>query len=316
MKIGLIGAPIWQGQSIIGVNDAPFVLRRSGIVKRLSQREAVYDYGDVAVVSGDDAARTGAVKQVRAVAKSVTRLRDKVFDVLSDGCLPVVLGGDHSMAIGTLAAMLRRYDALGVIWFDAHADINTPGTSPSGNIHGMPLSVAMGFGDARLTAVGAAATRLLPRNLVYIGLRDVDPGEAAFIREQGIRSYSTEDVRRLGMRQVLAEAQAYLSHCDGIHLSFDYDGLDPRQFGAVGTPVAQGMTLAEGKLLLDELGKSGRLLSAEFVEYNPAIDPASKMAATALDLVGNLFGAQGAEVDADCFPDRILSDAIACSILA
>lgn len=316
MKIGLIGAPIWQGQAIIGVNDAPFVLRRAGLVKRLSRRTIVCDYGDIEVAAGDCAERTGPVRQVTAVAASVTRLRDKVSDALKDGCLPVILGGDHSMAIGTLAAMLGRYPSLGVIWFDAHADINTPETSPSGNIHGMPLSAAMGLGDERLTAVGAAAPRLSARNLVYIGLRDVDPGETAFIQTQGIRSYSTEDVHRLGMSKVLEDAQHYLSHCDGIHLSFDYDGLDPQQFAAVGTPVAQGMTLDEGKLLLDELGKSGRLVSADFVEYNPAIASASKLAATALELIGNLFGAEKDAVESDCFPIQILKNSLERPVLA
>ncbi len=316
MKIGLIGAPIWQGQAIIGVDDAPFVLRRAGLVKWLSQQAIVCDYGDIAAAAGDRAERTGPVRQVAAVAASVTRLRDKVSEVLKDGCLPIILGGDHSMAIGTLAAMLKKYPSLGVIWFDAHADINTPETSPSGNIHGMPLAAAMGLGDARLTGVGAAAPRLSARNLVYIGLRDVDPGEAAFLQAQGIRSYSTEDVHRMGMGKVLEETLHYLSHCDGIHLSFDYDGLDPHQFGAVGTPVAQGMTLDEGKLLLDELGKSGRLVSADFVEYNPVIVPAADLATTALELIGNLFGAEKNAAEVDCFSIRMLKNGIEQPVLA
>lgn len=316
MKIGLVGAPIWQGQAIIGVDDAPFVLRHAGLVKWLSQQAIVCDYGDIAAAAGDRAERTGSVRQVAAVAASVTRLRDKVSEVLKDGCLPIILGGDHSMAIGTLAAMLKQYPSLGVIWFDAHADINTPETSPSGNIHGMPLSAAMGLGDARLTAVGADAPRLSPRNLVYIGLRDVDPGEAAFLETQGIRSYSTEDVRRMGMSKVMEEALHYLSHCDGIHLSFDYDGLDPQQFAAVGTPVAEGMTLDEGRILLDELRKSGRLTSADFVEYNPVIAPAANLATTALELIGNLFGAEKNAAEADCFPIQILKKGIERPVLA
>lgn len=290
MEIGLIGAPIWQGQAIAGVNEAPFVLRRAGLVEQLLKKQAVCDYGDIVVAAGNGDSDTGAVRQAAAVAASVTRLRDKVGEVLQAGQLPVVLGGDHSMAIGTLAAMLRRYPALGVVWFDAHADINTAETSPSGNAHGMPLSAAMGLGEPILTAVGAEGARLAARNLVYVGLRDVDPGEQAFIDAQGIRCYSAADVRRLGMRRVMEETQRYLSHCDGIHLSFDYDGLDPAEFAAVGTPVAAGLTLAEGRMLLEAIGSSGRLLSAEFVEYNPVVAPVATLAAAAVGLIGNLFG--------------------------
>ena len=297
MTIGLIGAPFWQGQTVFGVNHAPAVLRRAGLETALREHIAVHDYGDLPVLSGDCCETVDPVDPVRraaAVAENVTRLRDRVATALDDGCLPVVLGGDHSVSIGTLAALLRRYPSLGVIWFDAHADINTPASSPSGNIHGMPLAVAMGMGDARLTAVGEGAPRLLPRNLVYVGLRDVDAGEADLMQALGIRSYSADDVRRLGMAHVAAEAQAYLASCDGIHLSFDYDGLDPRQFAAVGTPAAAGLTLAEGRLLLEALGRSGRLLAAEFVEYNPAAAPAVDAAATAVSLIGHLFGAPDA----------------------
>ena len=308
MEIGLIGAPIWQGQAIAGVNEAPFVLRRAGLVEQLAKKQTVRDYGDIFVAAENRDKDTDVVRRATAVAASVARLRDKVDEVLQAGQMPVVLGGDHSMAIGTLAAMLRRYPELGVVWFDAHADINTAETSPSGNAHGMPLAAAMGLGDPRLTAIGATGVRLAARNLVYVGLRDVDPGEQAFIDAQGIRCYSATDVQRLGMRRVIEEVQHYLAHCNGIHLSFDYDGLDPAQFAAVGTPVSEGMSLSDGRILLEALGGSGRLLSAEFVEYNPVIEPAASVAATAVGLIGNLFG-----VKAEAPAKKALTGASQCS---
>ena len=308
MEIGLIGAPIWQGQAIAGVNEAPFVLRRAGLVEQLAKKQTVRDYGDIFVAAENRDKDTDVVRRATAVAASVARLRDKVDEVLQAGQMPVVLGGDHSMAIGTLAAMLRRYPRLGVVWFDAHADINTAETSPSGNAHGMPLAAAMGLGDPRLTAIGAAGARLEAKNLVYVGLRDIDPGEQALIDAQGIRFYAAADVQRLGMRRIMEEVLQYLAHCDGIHLSFDYDGLDPAQFAAVGTPVAEGMSLADGRILLEALGSSGRLLSAEFVEYNPVIAPAAGVAATAAGLIGNLFG-----VKTETSVQKVLTGAAQCS---
>ncbi|MGL4820517.1 MAG: arginase, partial [Bacilli bacterium] len=179
---------------------------------------------------------------------------------------------------------------LGVIWFDAHADLNTAITSPSGNIHGMPLAASLGLGDTRLTSLYGYTKKVRPENIVYIGLRSIDHGERETIKRLNIKTFTMHEVDRLGMTEVMNQTLAYLANTDGIHLSLDLDGLDPHDAPGVGTPVLGGMTYRESHLAMEMLAESERVVSCEFVEVNPILDERNATAKVAVALIGSLFG--------------------------
>ena len=203
-----------------------------------------------------------------------------------------MLGGDHSIAIGTLAGLSDKYSNLGVIWYDAHADLNTAETSPSGNIHGMPLAVSIGLGHEDLVNLYSKKQKVKPENVIIIGARSVDPGERELIKEQGIKVYTMHEIDRDGMTAVMKDAIAYLHsrNVDGVHLSLDLDGLDPLYTPGVGTPVPGGISYRESHLAMEMLEDSGLITSAEFVEVNPILDEKNKTADVAVGLMGSLFG--------------------------
>jgi arginase len=219
-------------------------------------------------------------------------LAHKVHRVVNEGRFPLILGGDHSIAIGTLAGISDHYKNLGVIWYDAHADMNTSETSPSGNIHGMPLAVSMGLGHERLVNIRNYAPKVKPENIVIIGARSIDEGEKALIRKKGIKVYTMHEIDRLGMPNVIQDAIIYLrgQNVDGVHLSLDLDGIDPIYTPGVGTPVPGGITYRESHLAMEMLQDSDLITSAEFVEVNPILDERNKTADVAVALMGSLFG--------------------------
>lgn len=202
-----------------------------------------------------------------------------------------MLGGDHSIAIGTLAGVAKHYKNLGVIWYDAHGDLNTAETSPSGNIHGMPLAVSIGLGHPMLTEIGGYSPKVKPENIVIIGARSLDEGERALIKENGIKVFTMHEIDRLGMSKVMEETIKYLKDkTDGVHLSLDLDGLDPSDAPGVGTPVNGGISYRESHLAMEMLAEAQLITSAEFVEVNPILDDKNKTATVAVALMGSLFG--------------------------
>jgi len=201
------------------------------------------------------------------------------------------LGGDHSIAIGTLAGVAKHYENLGVIWYDAHGDLNTEDTSPSGNIHGMPLAVSIGIGHPDLINIHGFAPKVKPENIVIIGARSLDEGEKELIREKGIKVFTMHEIDRLGMTRVMEECIDYLrERTDGVHLSLDLDGVDPADAPGVGTPVIGGISYRESHLAMEMLAESNLITSAEFVEVNPILDERNKTAIVAVALMGSLFG--------------------------
>ena len=215
-----------------------------------------------------------------------------MHDIIGEGNFPIVLGGDHSIVIGTLAGLADQYENLGVIWYDAHADLNTAETSPSGNIHGMPLAVSIGLGHEELVNIRDFAPKIKPENVVIIGARSVDPGERELIKEKGIKVFSMHEIDKLGMSEVMTQAIQYFKDrkVDGVHLSLDLDGLDPLYTPGVGTPVAGGITYRESHLAMEMLYASDMITSAEFVEVNPILDEKNKTADVAVGLMGSLLG--------------------------
>ena len=211
---------------------------------------------------------------------------------MENGQFPLILGGDHSIAIGTLAGLGDRYENLGVIWYDAHSDINTGETSPSGNIHGMPLAVSIGLGHEKLVNIRGFAPKIKPENVVIIGARSIDPGEREIIKEQGIKVFTMHDIDKLGMTEIMDQTMWYLKdrEVDGVHLSLDLDGIDPIYTPGVGTPVPGGISYRESHLAMEMLFTFDMITSAEFVEVNPILDEKNKTADVAVALIGSLFG--------------------------
>ncbi|SDN54087.1 arginase [Fictibacillus solisalsi] len=293
-NITLIGVPMDLGQTRRGVDMGPSAIRYAGIVERLKDIEYnVLDFGDIEI------ARPGTIeetietnlKNLEEVASASENLAQAVSDVIQEERFPLVLGGDHSIAIGSLAGISKHYENLGVIWYDAHGDLNTADTSPSGNIHGMPLAASLGIGHETLTRIGGYEQKVKPENIVIIGARSLDEGEKTLIKERGIKVYTMHEIDRIGMTKVMEETIEYLSgKTDGVHLSLDLDGLDPQDAPGVGTPVLGGISYRESHLAMEMLAESQLITSAEFVEVNPILDERNKTATVAVALMGSLFG--------------------------
>ncbi|WP_066370819.1 arginase [Neobacillus fumarioli] len=292
-KLSIIGMPMDLGQRRRGVDMGPSAIRYAGINERLKPLfSEIHDLGDIPIgrpeVSIDEESN---LRNLDLVAEKNILLAEKVDEAVQSGAFPLVLGGDHSIAIGTLAGLAKHYENLGVIWYDAHGDLNTAETSPSGNIHGMPLAVSMGIGHPKLTDIGGYAPKVKPENIVIIGARALDDGEKELIKEKGIKVYTMHEIDRLGMAKVMEETITYLKdRTDGVHLSLDLDGLDPSEAPGVGTPVMGGISYRESHLAMEMLEEAGIITSAEFVEVNPILDEKNKTASVAVGLMGSLFG--------------------------
>ncbi|WP_078382519.1 arginase [Sutcliffiella halmapala] len=291
--ISIIGVPMDLGQTRRGVDMGPSAIRYAGVVDRLEKlQHTIEDLGDIEIGSRErTTSNESNLKNLKAVAEASETLAAKVDGVVTQGKFPLVLGGDHSIAIGTIAGLAKHYPNMGVIWYDAHGDLNTGETSPSGNIHGMPLAVSLGLGNPTLTGIGGYETKIKPENIVIIGARSLDEGEKVLIKEKGIKVFTMHEIDRMGMTAVMEEAIAYLKErTDGVHLSLDLDGLDPHDAPGVGTPVLGGISYRESHLAMEMLEEANILTSAEFVEVNPILDERNKTATVAVALMGSLFG--------------------------
>lgn len=292
-RIALIGVPMDLGADRRGVDMGPSAIRYAGLVKRLEQLGFdVEDDGDIAVKRELVVTPIGEkLKYKEEILRISHLLYQRVKQMVTAKYFPLILGGDHSISIGTLAGIATTKKKLGVIWFDAHADMNTAETTPSGNIHGMPLAASLGFGDDALVQVGGMTPKITPQHTVIIGARDLDPGEKELIKRIGVRVFTMHEIDRMGMAYCMEEALKIVSNgTDGVHLSLDLDGIDPLYAPGVGTPVAGGITYRESHLAMEMLAESGLLTSAEFVEVNPILDVENKTAKVAVALAGSLFG--------------------------
>jgi len=292
-KLSIIGMPMDLGQMRRGVDMVPSAIRYAGINERLKPLfDEIHDWGDIPVGRPEVVVdKESNLRNLDLVAEKSALLAEKVDEAVESGAFPLVLGGDHSIAIGTLAGVSKHYQNLGVIWYDAHGDLNTAETSPSGNIHGMPLAVSIGLGHSLLTGIGGFTPKVKPENIVIIGARSLDDGEKELIKEKGIKVYTMHEIDRLGMAKVMEETIAYLKEkTDGVHLSLDLDGLDPSDAPGVGTPVMGGISYRESHLAMEMLEEAGIITSAEFVEVNPILDEKNKTAICAVELMGSLFG--------------------------
>lgn len=291
-QVSIVGVPMDLGQAKRGVDMGPAAIRYADVVERLMKLGYdVEDFGDLEVERTQKENSCEKLKNLHAVAETNRRLAELVSDIVSQKRFPLILGGDHSIAIGTIAGISKYYERLGVIWFDAHGDLNTKETSPSGNIHGMPLAVNLGYGEDVLINLGNYSPKIKPEHVTIIGARSLDEGEKELIHKLGINVYTMHEVDRLGMAAIMEEVIDYFQkHADGIHISFDLDCLDPLDAPGVGTPVLGGLTYRESHLAMEMLAEADLVTSAEFVEVNPILDERNKTARTAVALIGSLFG--------------------------
>ncbi|MCD1147690.1 arginase [Peptoniphilus sp. KCTC 25270] len=292
-NISIIGAPLDMGASLRGCRLGPDAIRLAGMVRRIEEiGYDVKDCGNVEVKNhlGMDRAPNN-LNNLELVKKANMDLYEAVKTELKAEQFPLILGGDHSIAIGSIKAVLDKYPNLGVIWFDAHGDINTNDTSPTGNIHGMPVATLLGLGAEELLEIGQKESLLKKENIVYIGSRDLDGGERTMMKDLGIKVYTMHEVDYYGIKHVMEEAIEYLKdRCEHIHVSFDMDVLDPTVAPGTGTKVPGGMGYREAHLSLELVAKTEKLVSAEFVEVNPALDMENMTAKAAVALAGSLLG--------------------------
>lgn len=298
-SIEIIGAPVDLGAGRRGVDMGPSAIRIADLDARLAALgHRVVDGGDVDVMIPEtQEVGASSLRYKAAILAACEALRVEVERIHTAGRTPLVLGGDHSIAIGSVAATSNHFDGrsqpIGLIWFDAHGDCNTPVTTPSGNIHGMALAVSLGQGDSELVRLGGRAPKVKPRNTVLIGVRDLDPGERNILREVGVSVFTIRDVDERGMRDVVTEAIRIAgTGTGGIHLSFDMDVLDPEEAPGIGTPVPGGITYREAHLAMEMLHESGLVAAVDFVEVNPVLDTRNSTGALAVELALSLFGKQ------------------------
>lgn len=291
-KIRIIGVPMDLGASRRGVDMGPSALRVAGLQPRLKQLgRQVEDIGNIQVRQPEE--QPYGEKKARflgEIAETCKLLAETVKKTLDEDLFPLVLGGDHSIATGTVAGVATHFQKeskrIGVIWLDAHGDMNTPETSPSGNIHGMPLAAIMGSGPAELTGLAGFVPIVEPRNVSLVGIRDLDTKERRFAKESGVHVFTMRDIDERGMREVMAEALRFAGDdTAGIAVSLDMDFVDPADAPGVGTPVRGGVTYREAHLALEMIADTRSMVSFELVEVNPVIDLHNTTATLGVELV-------------------------------
>src|ERR1700758_3100388 len=297
-QIRVIGVPLDLGQSRRGVDMGPSAVRVAGLEARLEAiGHVVEDAGNIAVAIPEQKKEGAAsAKYLKEITATCIKSADLVLKTLESGKVPLVLGGDHSIAAGTVSGVAEFYrrqeQRIGLIWIDAHSDINTPATSPSGNVHGMPLAAILGLWQDELSRIYDFSPKVQPENTVIIGVRDIDKAEKENIRNAGVTEvYTMRDIDERGMRTVMEEALRTVGRgTAGYHVSLDMDWIDPEDAPGVGTPVRGGATYREAHLAMEILADHGRLLSFEVVEVNPVIDEHNRTADLAVELACSAFG--------------------------
>jgi arginase len=296
-EVEIIGAPLDLGCNLRGANIAPATIRIAGLAEKLAAIGIrSFDSGDVPVPLRETlSTEASEEKYVSVIAEICEELCQRVDSALSRGRFALSIGGDHSIAIGTISGAAgyfhRQGGQLGLIWVDAHADMNTPATSPSGNIHGMPLSAILGLGNEKLTRICRPGSRVRPENVALIGIRNLDAGEKEFVRQTGIHYFTMTDIDQRGMYSVITDALDRLSQrCSAIHLSFDLDSVDPLWAPGVSTPVTGGLTYREAHLMLETVATAGLLRSMEFVELNPMYDTNHQTSRLCIELALSALG--------------------------
>lgn len=294
MNVDIIGVPVDLGANRRGVDMGPFAIRYAGLKKSIEKlRISCNDMGNINVpVRENIESSDSKMKFVDEIARVNKELSEKVAGSLLEGRLPLVLGGDHSIAAGSLMGTQTAIKRTGVIWIDAHGDFNNNMTTTSGNMHGMPLAACTGFGPSEMVAFKKPETDFIkPENVVLIGARDIDNEEAVLIKKAGITVFTMTDIDMLGMKEVMKKALDIATrNTEGFHLSFDLDAISPTEAPGVGTPVYGGLTFREAHLAAEMISESGRLRSMEFVEVNPILDHENRTGLLTVTLITSALG--------------------------
>lgn len=296
-RVDIIGAATAFGQPKLGVDLGPDALRYANLIEEIEKMNIKVNdkgniYSDFKVDVRTHSMRyENNLKNYEQVIDFSEKLAAAVDESVKSGAFPLILGGDHSLSIGSLAGISPHYENLGVIWYDAHGDLNDSASSPSGNIHGMPLAISCGVGDKKLVNIHKTGIKVKPENVVLIGMRDLDEGEKKYIKDENILTFTMRDIEEKGISAVMSETLEYLeAKTDGIHLSLDVDALDPAETPGTGTPVDEGLSLWETLLAMNMLHESGKITSMDLVEVNPLLDEGNMTAEKAVDMVTALFG--------------------------
>lgn len=293
MRIRVIGVPMDLGADRRGVDIGASAIRYAGLNDQLRRLGyTVNDIGNI-VVPQPESQPTGAshLKYLEPIVKVSENLADAVTSALKDGEFPLILGGDHSIALGSITGVARVHRDIGVIWIDAHADFNTDETTPSGNVHGMILGALAGLGHPSLTGVGGWSPKINVQTIVIVAARDLDPREQELLREHKVHVFTMTDIDQRGMSEVMRETIEIAGRGNHkVHLSLDMDSLDPREAPGVGTPVRGGLTYREAHLAMEVIAASGRLVSMDAVEVNPILDRENATAHLAVELILSALG--------------------------
>ena len=291
-EIAIIGATLDLGQGRRGVDMGPSAIRYAGLEERLSSLGYdVRDHGNVeTAVPEATAVSDERARFLPEIKTTCERIAAKVVEEVEAGSIPLVLGGDHSVALGTLGGLARVHGPGGVLWIDAHSDINTPETSPSGNVHGMPLAAVLGLADEWFQSDAWPLPAIDARRVALLGVRSLDDGERRLLREAGVRVFTMSEIDRIGVERAVSEALDRVSGGGFVHVSLDMDALDPEIAPGVGTPVRGGLTYREAHLALELVAESGLAASFEVVEVNPILDRENTTAVTAVELMASALG--------------------------
>ena len=288
--LAIVGVPMDLGQARRGVDMGPSAVRYAGLAQRLEGLGyTVEEAGDITVPVRDTLSPAGGVDYLPEVVRVCEAVFERARELMGKDHLPIFLGGDHSIALGTIAGATSMSNC-GVLWIDAHGDFNTPETSPSGNVHGMPLAALCGLGDDTMVNLGTIGAKLSPDQVVAIGIRDLDRAERAALVEHGMTLYTMRDIDEKGIARVTHDALDQLGKYERLHVSLDMDSLDPTEAPGVGTPVDGGLSYREAHLLMEIVSEDGRLGSADVVEVNPILDNRNETARLAVELVASLMG--------------------------
>lgn len=295
MEINLIGVPIYYGADKKGPEGAPDKLRAKNLISVLSQHNhKVYDLGDLFVPEVGEYEKFKDhenLKYLKPIVQVNTNLAHMVYSSLKIGSFPLVVGGDHSIGLGSISGISKAYKNIAVIWMDAHGDINTHDTTFSGNIHGMPLAMAMGIGHSDLSNLYFEGKKVDSKNVFILGARDLDEGEKALIQKENLNVYTVQEMRDKGAQKVVEEILEKLkaNQVEAVHLSFDMDFIDKEYVPGTGTPVDQGMGVEETKELLKQIVETNLIKSMDFVELNTLLDKDDMTADLAIDLLDWTF---------------------------
>ncbi|AJA48696.1 arginase [Clostridium pasteurianum DSM 525 = ATCC 6013] len=295
MIVNMIGVPLFYGSDKKGVDCAPNKLRENNIIDVIhNDNHEIYDCGNIFVPKVDENTKfsyNSRMKYLKPIIDVNTNLAHEVYSSFTSGSFPFIIGGDHSLGLGSISGASKYYKNLAVIWVDAHGDINTDETSISGNVHGMPLAAAMGIGPQSLTDLYFKGIKVKYKNVFIVGARSLDSGEFSLVQEKGLNVYSMENIKNMGIESILKEIHHKLMEngIEAVHLSFDIDCLDPSIVPGTGTPVTDGMSVEDAKFLLKYLMNTKLIKSMDMVELNTLLDRNDSTTKLVIDLVDWTF---------------------------